>query len=59
VFAVFTEDWAADGLGTLDPKVMAEDMGGPFRRQLAQRDRDPKFTLMWQATEEIAGLWGG
>jgi hypothetical protein len=31
VFAVFTgEDWAADGLGTLDPKVMAEDMGGPF-----------------------------
>jgi len=31
VFAVSTvEDWAADGLGTLDPKVMAEDMGGPF-----------------------------
>jgi len=30
VFAVFTgEDWAADGLGTLDPEVMAEDMGGP------------------------------
>src|SRR5271169_6029648 len=23
------EDWAADGLGTLDPEVMAEDMGGP------------------------------
>jgi aerobic carbon-monoxide dehydrogenase large subunit len=22
-------DWAADGLGTLDPEVMAEDMGGP------------------------------
>jgi hypothetical protein len=43
VFAVFTgEDWAADGLGTLDPKVMAEDMGGPFAaRQPAQRDRDP------------------
>ena len=30
VFAVLTgEDWAGDGLGTLDPEVMAEDMGGP------------------------------
>jgi len=30
VNAVLTgEDWAADGLGTLDPEVMAEDMGGP------------------------------
>jgi carbon-monoxide dehydrogenase large subunit len=30
VFAILTgEDWAADGLGTLDPEVMAEDMGGP------------------------------
>ena len=30
VFAVLTgEDWRADGLGTLDPEVMAEDMGGP------------------------------
>src|SRR5712672_3310129 len=30
IFAVLTgEDWAADGLGTLDPEVMAEDMGGP------------------------------
>src|SRR5262249_50317699 len=30
VFGVLTgEDWAADGLGTLDPEVMAEDMGGP------------------------------
>src|SRR4029077_2548387 len=30
VFAVLTsEDWAADGLGTLDPEAMAEDMGGP------------------------------
>ncbi len=29
VHAVLTgEDWAADGLGTLDPEVMAEDMGG-------------------------------
>src|SRR6476660_7463931 len=30
VLAVLTgEDWAADGLGTLDPEMMAEDMGGP------------------------------
>jgi carbon-monoxide dehydrogenase large subunit len=30
VFSVLTgADWAADGLGTLDPEVMAEDMGGP------------------------------
>jgi carbon-monoxide dehydrogenase large subunit len=30
VFAVLTgDDWSADGLGTLDPEVMAEDMGGP------------------------------
>jgi carbon-monoxide dehydrogenase large subunit len=28
--AVLTgEDWAADGLGTLDPETMPEDMGGP------------------------------
>jgi carbon-monoxide dehydrogenase large subunit len=30
VYAVLTgDDWAADGLGTLDPEIMAEDMGGP------------------------------
>ncbi len=30
VLAVLTgEDWAADGLGTLDPEAMPEDMGGP------------------------------
>jgi carbon-monoxide dehydrogenase large subunit len=30
VFAVLTgEDWAGDGLGTLSPEAMAEDMGGP------------------------------
>src|SRR5438876_5484712 len=30
VHAVLTgEDWAADGLGTLDPEMMVEDMGGP------------------------------
>jgi carbon-monoxide dehydrogenase large subunit len=30
VHAVLTgQDWAADGLGTLDPEAMPEDMGGP------------------------------
>src|SRR6266851_5193711 len=30
VHAVLTgQDWAADGLGTLDPEFMPEDMGGP------------------------------
>src|SRR5713226_2680614 len=30
VHAVLTgQDWATDGLGTLDPEVMPEDMGGP------------------------------
>jgi len=30
VFAVLTgKDWAADGLGTIDPEMMPEDMGGP------------------------------
>jgi aerobic carbon-monoxide dehydrogenase large subunit len=30
VYAVLTgHDWVADGLGTLDPEVMPEDMGGP------------------------------
>jgi aerobic carbon-monoxide dehydrogenase large subunit len=30
VHAVLTgRDWAADGLGTLDPEIMPEDMGGP------------------------------
>jgi carbon-monoxide dehydrogenase large subunit len=30
IFAVLTgNDWAGDGLGTLEPEVMAEDMGGP------------------------------
>ena len=37
VYAVLTgEEWAADGLGTLDPEFMAEDIGGPtgFRTRL-------------------------
>jgi carbon-monoxide dehydrogenase large subunit len=30
IYTVLTAaDWTADGLGTLDPEVMAEDMGGP------------------------------
>src|SRR5882724_10642243 len=30
VVAVLTgKDWVADGLGTIDPEVMPEDMGGP------------------------------
>jgi carbon-monoxide dehydrogenase large subunit len=30
VYAVLTgQDWAQDGLGTIDPEVMPEDMGGP------------------------------
>src|SRR5258708_35678661 len=36
IFAVLTgADWTADGLGTLDPEMMPEDMGGPkgFRTQ--------------------------
>src|SRR5271165_1261785 len=43
-FAVLSgEDWSADGLGTLDPEVMAEDMGGPkgYRTQRPPLAIDP------------------
>ena len=43
VYAVLTgEEWAADGLGTLDPEFMAEDMGGPkgFRTKLPPLAQD-------------------
>ncbi|MEA2777312.1 MAG: aerobic carbon-monoxide dehydrogenase large subunit [Acetobacteraceae bacterium] len=43
VFAVLTADeWAADGLGTLDPGFMAEDVGGPpgFRTEHPPLARD-------------------
>lgn len=43
VFAVLTgEDWAANGLGTLHPEAMAEDMGGPpgFRTERAPLAQD-------------------
>jgi carbon-monoxide dehydrogenase large subunit len=43
VFAVLTADeWAANGLGTLDPGFMAEDVGGPpgFRTEHPPLARD-------------------
>jgi aerobic carbon-monoxide dehydrogenase large subunit len=63
VFAILTgEDWAADGLGTLDPEVMAEDMGGPKghrtkRPPLAQdrvRHVGERVAVVIAATEELA-----
>jgi carbon-monoxide dehydrogenase large subunit len=63
VFAVLTgEDWAADGLGTLDPEAMAEDMGGPagFRTKhppLAQgrvRYVGERVAVVVAATEAVA-----
>jgi carbon-monoxide dehydrogenase large subunit len=55
-------DWAADGLGTLDPEVMAEDMGGPTghrtkRPPLAQgrvRYVGERVAVVIAATEEQA-----
>jgi carbon-monoxide dehydrogenase large subunit len=63
VFAVLTgEDWAADGLGTLDPEVMAEDMGGPkgyrTKRPPLVRDRvryvGERVAVVIAATEALA-----
>src|SRR6516164_10654393 len=63
VNAVLTgEDWAADGLGTLDPEVMAEDMGGPKghrtkRPPLAQgrvRHLGERVAIVIAATEALA-----
>jgi carbon-monoxide dehydrogenase large subunit len=63
VFAVLTgEDWAGDGLGTLDPEVMAEDMGGPAgyrtkRPPLAQgrvRYVGERVAVVIAATEALA-----
>jgi carbon-monoxide dehydrogenase large subunit len=63
VYAVLTgEDWAADGLGTLDPEVMAEDMGGPKgyrtkRPPLAQgrvRYVGERVAVVIAATESLA-----
>ena len=63
VYAVLTgDDWAADGLGTLDPEIMAEDMGGPkgYRSQrppLAQgrvRHVGERVGVVIAATEALA-----
>src|SRR5215470_15230852 len=63
VFAVLTgEDWVANGLGTLDPEAMAEDMGGPpgFRTKhppLAQgrvRYVGERVAVVIAATEAVA-----
>ena len=63
VYAVLTgEDWAADGLGSLDPETMPEDMGGPkgFRTKrppLAQgrvRYVGERVAVVIAATEAIA-----
>jgi aerobic carbon-monoxide dehydrogenase large subunit len=63
IFAVLSgEDWAGDRLGTLDPEVMAEDMGGPkgFRTQhppLAQgrvRYVGERVAVVIGATEALA-----
>src|SRR5580692_6335476 len=63
VYAVLMgEDWAADGLGTLDPEVMAEDMGGPAgyrtkRPPLAQgrvRYVGERVAVVIAATEALA-----
>ena len=53
VHAVLTgEDWAADGLGTLDPEVMAEDMGGATAPS-ARRSRKAACVMSASAS----GLW--
>jgi aerobic carbon-monoxide dehydrogenase large subunit len=63
VYTVLTgEDWAEDGLGTLDPEAMPEDMGGPKgyrtkRPPLAQgrvRYVGERVAIVIAATEAIA-----
>jgi carbon-monoxide dehydrogenase large subunit len=63
VYAVLTgEQWAADGLGSLDPEAMPEDMGGPKgyrtkRPPLAQgrvRYVGERVAIVIAATEAIA-----
>jgi aerobic carbon-monoxide dehydrogenase large subunit len=63
VYQVLTgEDWAADGLGSLDPEAMPEDMGGPKgyrtkRPPLAQgrvRCVGERVAIVIAATEAIA-----
>jgi aerobic carbon-monoxide dehydrogenase large subunit len=63
VYAVLTgADWAADGLGTLDPEMMAEDMGGPkgyrTKRPPLAQDRvryvGERVAVVIAATEALA-----
>jgi aerobic carbon-monoxide dehydrogenase large subunit len=63
IFAVLTgEEWAADGLGTLDPEAMPEDMGGPKgyrtkRPPLAQgrvRHVGERVAIVIATTESLA-----
>ena len=63
VYAVLTgKEWAADGLGTLDPEFMAEDMGGPkgFRTKLPPLAQDrvryvgERVAVVIAATEALA-----
>jgi carbon-monoxide dehydrogenase large subunit len=63
VHAVLTgQDWAADGLGTLDPEFMPEDMGGPkghrTKRPPLAIDRvryvGERVAVVIAATEELA-----
>jgi aerobic carbon-monoxide dehydrogenase large subunit len=63
VYAVLTgADWVADGLGTLDPEAMPEDMGGPKghrtkRLPLAQdrvRYVGERIAVVIAATEPLA-----
>ncbi|HME26979.1 MAG TPA: xanthine dehydrogenase family protein molybdopterin-binding subunit [Acetobacteraceae bacterium] len=63
VYAVLTgQEWASDGLGTLDPEFMAEDMGGPigFRTKVAPLAQDrvryvgERVAVVIAATEQLA-----
>ena len=63
VYAVLTgKEWAADGLGTLDPEFMPEDMGGPkgFGTKLPPLTQDrvryvgERIAVVIAATEALA-----
>jgi len=62
VHAVLTgEDWAADGLGTLDPEVMAEDTGR-FRGRVNLRSPARRVSLAFiriQMIQEACRVWPG
>ena len=60
IYAVLTgKEWAADGLGTLDPEFMAEDVGGPTGvRTKVPPDRvlyvGEQVAVVIAATEQLA-----